>query len=175
MGMSDCTQIRCRIGRGFSLVEVTISTLIIGIVLVASLQTVAVSKARQSSVGRAVRGEHLAVQLMAEIRDLPYWDPVVQGGLGPATEETIFGNRSLYDDVDDYRGWSASPPQEPDGTVIPGFDGWRRSVVVMWLKPDRFIQSVTETGIKGVLVTVEDNGKIVSELWAIQANVDMGP
>ena len=37
--------------------------------------------------------------------------------------------------VDDFNGWSESPPQERDGTVMSGLSGWQRSVLVERVTP----------------------------------------
>ena len=39
-------------------------------------------------------------------------------------------------DVDDYDGWSASPPEDKNGNPLVGFDDWGRSVSVEWVNPD---------------------------------------
>jgi len=162
-------------GRAFSLVEVTMSTLIVGLLLIAALNTVAVSRSHQYSVSHRVNGEYLAEELMAEIQGLPYWDPVAQSGLGPETGETTPGDRTLFDDVDDYDGWSASPPQDRNATAIPGFTGWTRSVTVDWLNSNTLGRVTAESGVKGIVITVEDNGKVVDRLYALQTNVEIGP
>ncbi len=94
---------------------------------------------------------------MTEICQNPYNDPAGTGTLGPpASEVTNPATRNLYDGVGDYNGWTESPPEFKNGTTIPNFTGWTRSVVVAYLNPSTMATSSTDLGIKQVTVTVTD-------------------
>lgn len=159
--------------RGFTLIEAVISVGIVGVMYVAALHTVGSARITEAITADNRRGHELAQQLLAEIAPLPYWDPVVGGGaLGPGGPE-MTGNRSLFNDVDDYHRWSASPPQRKDGTKLTGFDDWTRSVVVEWLDPAdlRTVRNY-ETQLKRITVTVNRRDKVVATMTALRANVD---
>lgn len=157
---------------GLSLIEVTISVVIVSVMMVAALTTVSsVMRARQVGQNGQV-ARTLAEMLMAEIMSKEYQDPETVGkSFGLETGEAATGNRSLFDDVDDYDGWSASPPQWPDGVVIPSRQDWTRSVDVVCISPgDLNMELPTgwDFGLKRITVTVSYNGEEMVTLMAIR-------
>jgi PKD repeat protein len=113
----------------------------------------------------------LAQQLMAEIQMQAYADPDYgEDDFGLAAGK-VTGNRSLWDDVDDYDGWSASPPQYKDGTALSGLVGWERSVTVDWVGPLDLSQVVgSNQGAKRIIVTVTRDDAVVARLTAIRTS-----
>ena len=152
-----------------SLVEVTISVTIVAVMMVSALNTLwSVTRTRQINQDRQI-GQKLAEQLMAEILSKPYEDPdVAPGSFGATGSELILGDRSHFDDVDDYDGWSASPPEMADGTVIPDRAGWGRSVEVVYVSPLAldFVVGV-DRGVKRITVMISRNAVEVTSLSAI--------
>ena len=159
-----------RKARGLSMVEVVISTVIVAVMLVAALNTVGASRLGAERNADRSRGALLAELLMAEIMLQAYEDSAFPpGNFGTRASEAATGNRSLYDDVDDYDGWSASPPQDKDGAVLPDLDGWRRYAEVRWVNPSNLgIRSLSDTRIKEITVTVENDGLTVASLTAVR-------
>ncbi len=157
---------------GFTMAEAVLSVFIMGVVLVAALSTVGgAGRARQKMADRA-RGVPLAQDLMSEILQQAYEDPdSAPGSFGTGIDEAAAGNRSLYDDVDDYNGWSASPPETKNGTAIQGFDRWRRSVTVEWVDAGDLTQAPGfNTDVKQITVTVAHKGVPVASLVAVRTN-----
>jgi len=152
-----------------SLVEVTISVTIVAVMMVSALNTLwSVTRTRQINQDRQI-GQKLAEQLMAEILSKLYEDPdLAPGSFGATGGELATGDRSFFDDVDDYDGWSASPPEMADGTGIPDRDAWGRSVAVVYVSPLAldFVTGV-DMGVKRINVTVTRNGDDVALLSAI--------
>jgi hypothetical protein len=153
-----------------SMVEVAICTVIIGIALVAVVNTTGTAKVMQQKTGDRQRGVPLAEDLMTEILQQLYEDPNFgPGSFGLGADEVGDGSRKLWEDVDDYDGWSASPPQQKDGTVIQDFDDWQRSVEVDWVDPAALSDAVGyDTGVKLITVTVSRNGVEVATLQAVR-------
>lgn len=119
--------------RAYSLVEVVISTLIIGVMFAAAMQSVATARLGMQLNTDQARAVLLAEDLLAEILQQAYYDSAYDpNSFGLGADEDI-GNRSLFEDVDDYDQWSAAPPQRKDGTEIPGFESWTRRVDVGWV------------------------------------------
>ncbi len=166
-----------RPGGAFTLVEVVISTVIVSLMLVAGLQAVAAARTASQWVSGRGCGMLLAQDLMAEILQLAYADPAWGlGSLGPGSDEVVTGNRSLYDDVDDYNGWQESPPQNKDGTSIAWASGYQRLVSVAWVDPDNPNQIVgSESKAKRITVTVRRDGKDVAQLVAIRTTAWVAP
>jgi len=165
--------IRARSARAFTMAEAVLSVFIVGVVLVAALHTVGASRAAQQKVGDRARGMLLAQDLMTEILQYAYEDPASgPGSFGLGADEVGDGSRSLWDDVDDYEGWSASPPQRADGEPIEGFVGWGRRVAVDWVDPDDLTQTLLyDSGVKRITVTVTHHDVPVASLVAVRTSV----
>ncbi|MDB5293688.1 MAG: hypothetical protein JWL69_4929 [Phycisphaerales bacterium] len=146
---------------GFTLIEATISLAIVSVMLVAAMSVAGQSARARLAQKEQVRGELLARQLLSEILQEAYQQPnATTLVLGPELLET----RATYNDVDDFNGWSESPPQNASGTAIPGYTGWKRSVKVDWVTAaNPTTVSLSETGLKRVIVTVTaPSGKVVT-------------
>ncbi len=168
---------RRHIGRALTLAEAAISLVIIGVMLVAALNTVGASQATQKKMGDRNRAMLLAQDLMTEILRQHYIEPDdVAAAIGLEGGENS-GKRDRFDDVDDYEGWSTSPPQEKDGTVLNDFNGWYRSVAVSWVSPaDLALAQGSDTGVKRITVTVTLNNVPLASLVAIKTNaMQFGP
>jgi len=139
--------------RGFSLVEALISLLIVGTLLAASGAAISASARTTTSQQETLRAESLARQLLSEIVQKKYQQPsAITLTLGPETGET----RSTFTDVDDYAGYSESPPADSSGAAIAGYTGWTRSVDVKWADPSTLQTAAlqAETNLKRIVVTV---------------------
>ena len=157
--------------RGFSLVEVAVSLLLVGFLLVVSLNSAGTSYRDQYRISERVTAQFLANGLIWEILAQDYMEPgLTSSALGRESGESG-GARTNYDDVDDYDGWATSPPQNKDGTAMAGYAGWLQTVAVVWVNPDN-IQSVSavETGVKRLTVTIRHNGSILATRVAVKTN-----
>lgn len=154
----------------FTLAEVAVSAIIVSTMLVAALQAVAAARFGMQRLSAHTRGMLLAQDLVAEILQQAYADPAAgPDSFGLGADEAAAGNRSLYDDVDDYNGWSASPPQTKDGSEISWASDYQRSVVVAWVNPNDLGQQVfAPTGVKRIQVTVKHDGAVVATLHAVR-------
>ena len=91
---------------------------------------------------------------MAEILQARYEDPNDPPAFGLETGESTTP-RTGYDDVDDFDGWSVSPPQARDGSIMPNSEGWTRVVRVRWVDTlDPTTELSSETGLKKIEVEV---------------------
>jgi len=120
----------------------------------------------------SIAAQELANQLMIEIQGKLFEDPDFgPGSFGPGIDEL---ERSDYDDVDDYDGWSAGPPEHPDGTAMDGYTGYVRSVVVTNVDDATLTTSQTDgsTESKRIVVTVTRNGKLRARLTGYRIKQD---
>lgn len=158
--------------RGFTLVEAAVSSVLVGVLLVASLQALAAARMARYKNAELARATLLADGLLNEIRALPYSDPAGSSILGyDFAENGVW--RGSFDDVDDFNGWTESPPQLPDGTPMDGYDSWSRSVRVYWCNPaSPSGTSGAETGLKRIVVVVNHHGVPVATATAIKANLN---
>lgn len=140
---------------GLTLMEVTVSTLIVGCLMVAALQSVGNTSRTWTATNSLVDGQALAQDLMREILSQHYSDPSYST---PSTWgiESGESNRLHFDDIDDYDGWSETPPKNASGTVLTGYTGWSRAVVVSKLNTWDYTprsSGSSDTGLRSVTVT----------------------
>ncbi len=153
---------------GITLIETVLSLLIIGGAFVASLNAISGARASQAIAAQQRLGLILAEDLMAEVLSQPYKEDTTLGiELGENT-----GDRSNYDDIDDYRGWTSTPPTDVDGGDILGAQGYTRSVQVdrvqFWSPTTT---SVTDQGMLRIIVTVTRGGKEVAKITTYRSDI----
>ncbi len=165
---APCSRPRCAL----SLIEVIASTMIVGMMAVAALNSLGAATRSAESIGNRAVALALADELMAEIVQLPYEEP---------TQAIVFGResgeaatpRSGFDDVDDYHDWNQSPPQYRDGTVIPDRTRWRQRVRVRLAVPSNPSQTpATDQGAKLIQVIIEYDDQVLADQIAIRTNVE---
>ena len=143
------------------------SMLVVGLMLVAALNTIGASKFSQSRNAEQALGPSLAQDLMSEILSQKFEEAPFTFGRDSGESG---GERTDWDDVDDYDGWSASPPEEKDGTELPDLQGWGREVVVCYVKvTDPNDLSHIPNGLKRVDVKVTHQGRVVTTLSALRS------
>jgi len=144
-----------------TLVETTIATVIVATMIVMLLNTFGSLARGQQLTASRYSASCLAAHLMSEILQNLYQDPN-NPVFGPETGEAGT-SRANFDDVDDYNGWTESPPQRSDGTPISGLAGWRRSVTVEYIDPNTMAAGAQDLGVKRITVVVADpRGRSVS-------------
>ena len=154
--------------RGFSLVEAILSVAFIAFVLSAAMQVLRQSNLWQYKAAERARGAALADGLMSEIMQQAYEDPGGTVLFGHEVGESST-SRASCNDVDDYDGWTESPPQNQDGTAMSNLSGWTRSVAVVWVNVSApTTTSLIETGAKRITVTVKHNSVPVAVRTAVR-------
>lgn len=150
---------------GTTIVEVLLSTLLVGVVLVAALETVGHSVRIGGAIDSQAAAFSLAEQLMTEILSHPYDDPDgASTGMGfEAGEDMSPTNRLSLDDVDDFNAWNRTPPQAADGAPLAGYTGWSRQAQVQWVNSAAngaglVFNTGSEQGLKRVTVQVYGPG-----------------
>jgi len=156
--------------RAFSMIEVAVSIVIVGGLMVASLRVVGAAVRTDQLTMDASRGRLLAEELMAEIVLKAYSEPSGGTAIGTNAGEVSGSSRAAYDDVDDYHGLVESPCRLADGTPIPSTGAWNRSVTVVWASvASPGTASGSETGLKRVTVEVRRDGRLVGRVTALRA------
>jgi MSHA pilin protein MshD len=155
---------------GFSYVEVLVSTLIVGGMMVTAMNLLgSVVKSRTAS-GNYARAALLAQQMTSEITGVSYID-ASSPSFGPEVGEST-GNRSLFDDVDDYHGWTESPLRTRDNVTIANTTGWTRSISVAWVDPTLPSTTVgTDQGVKRITVTIQRSGQTLATHSFLRASL----
>lgn len=153
----------------FSLIEAVLAIAILGVMTAAAMSTVAASRrAEQYSADRA-QARALAEGLMSEVLSLRYREGTTILSLGLDLLE-LSNNRTSFDDIDDYDGYVDSPPKDRTGAAIAGLSAWSRSVKVDFVTPANLAStSLTETGMKRVVITVKKSGKVILKATAYRS------
>lgn len=158
--------------RGMSITEVVASIVLVSLVMIGALNCVAGITSARMVIADSLKARHLAEQLMAEITNQAYADPNETAVFGVEVTE-IATPRSGYDDVDDYDGWSASPPRDHNNAVISGLGGWQRDVSVKLLDaatPE--LSSASDQGLKQIVVTVRKDGRVLAQHISVRSNAN---
>jgi len=155
---------------GLSLVELSIATMLTGILMVAALQSAGQTMVAQRRTADRSLGHFLAQGLLNEIRGLPYCEPgTVEPSIGRDSGEAV-GVRTAFDDIDDYHGLLENPPKARDGTSLANTTGWTRSVTVAWVSAVNFSSSASASGAKRITVTASFNGTTVATATAVDTD-----
>ena len=152
---------------GFTLVEAVISIVLVGVLLVAAINTLGATAVSKRNIEHQALGNTLAADLMAEILSQAYEEPVDNVAFGREAGESG-GSRVDWDDIDDYGGWSATPPETKDEEPLDGYDQWTRSVEVAWVDPTSLNDLGGNSGVKRITVTASFKGVPAAELVAIR-------
>ena len=116
------------------------ATLIMSVLLVAGLQMFANLGASQGAMVNREEAAFLVVNLAEEINKRNYDDPEASGAIGTDVGEAL-DTRSDFDDIDDYDGWSANPPQDRQGNTYDQYSNLTRSVSVQHVQANDFTQT----------------------------------
>lgn len=154
---------------GITLAETVVSTLIVGLVLVSTIQIVGPIIRSGSVMADKAIAANLANELSEEIGSKLFQEPAAADvdSLGADFGET----RSTYDDIDDYQGMTNTPPQLSDSTKLTNLANWSRVVRIDHVSVnDPSAQSAVYTGLKRVTVTVNKNGVELASIISLHAH-----
>jgi len=168
------TQARSRwhVRPAFSLLEIAISTLIVGVVMVAAMRTLGAAIRSKQYLDNQSQANLLAETLMDEVVRRQYADTSVLSLFGPELAELGVA-RAQFDDVDDYHNWTESPPQDGQGNPLANFDDWQRKVIVQYVDPANPNTVVMlDRGLKRVTVSVLRNDAVLAKLISVRAAID---
>lgn len=149
-----CLSASARRRRGISFIEVAVSSLLVGILLTASLRGLAAVTSTGLKNQYRAMGTLLAHDLLSEMTNLPYVDPDEPPEFGLERSELAVAPRR-WDDVDDFHGWIEVLREDRFGRSLVAGSGWKRSVVVDYVDPtDLRSQIARDLGVKRITVSV---------------------
>jgi MSHA pilin protein MshD len=153
----------------FTIIEAMMSVAIVSIMTTAMLTSLASSRMTMAATANRSVAMLLAQQLMQEVLAQPYLEA---GTITLGTDSGEAGTtRNLFDDVDDYNGWTETPPAAKDGTLVSGAAGYTRMVAVDWVTTANLkTTSATDKGVKRIVVTVKKGAMVLATLTAIRTN-----
>ena len=157
---------------GLSLLEVMVSTVLVGVCLVAAMRALGMTLFTQTGMADDAVAACLADDLLYEVMQKSYGDS------SGATEVQVDGDevslqKTTFDDVDDYHGWKESPPQDSNGQAIEGLGDWTRMVRVEFVEPaEPSKDSASDQGLKRVTVEVVKNGRVRAMRSGLRADYE---
>lgn len=164
--------------RGFNLLEVTISTLLVGILLVGSMNTTGSLIRRHGVRAQSDVKLALAHDLLSEVQQAAFEDP--EGGMGFGVDwGESSGERSDFDDVDDYHKWNESAIEDRSGQALSGYAGYSRSVTVEPVRiDDPSVVSSSSMDLKRITVSVKGPDGAIQTMVALRSRfgpIDVEP
>ena len=125
------------------------TTVIVGTGVLAAVQLMAVCTQQNAAANEATTAMLLANNVQEAVAHLPFSDPSGSAtfGLEEAGQAT-----SVWDDVDDFNGFVASPPLDAARNPIPELARFRQEVTVQRVDPQRL--TLVAAGTDAARVTV---------------------
>jgi type II secretory pathway pseudopilin PulG len=165
---------RTRHRGAFSLVEAIVCVALVGGVFVATIRTVGAAANAQRSRALRVQGSALAQELLTEILQASYKEPVDTPAFGRETGESASA-RAAWDDVDDYNAFAETTTlTRKYGTAVGGggaTTGWKWEAAVAYADPANPANaSATDAGLKRITVTVTDPRGRQTRLEALRSS-----
>jgi type II secretory pathway pseudopilin PulG len=155
-------------GRGFTLIEAALVTVIIGVAVVSMLELLAAGTLSNSEGTELTTAVNLANNVREITRSLKFHDPD-----NPTAWDTKEGTVDDYDNVMDLDDCEFSPPLDVRRQPIADYANWKQVVRVETVAED-FVASVrpdtTDEPTARVTVTIQRNGvNVYSMSWLVVA------
>ncbi len=158
---------RGRENRGFTLIEVAVATVLVGLGVVALM----VASGSATRVNDANHKLTQAVILVQELREwtlrLPFSDPDPEDQGNPPGPDGV-DPQVFVDDLDDLMYVTFDPPRDGQGNAIADLPGWSEIITLSWRNPDD-VTNVVSAGTSDVIhvyVAIFFNGKeILKTTW----------
>ena len=157
--------------RGVTIIEAVVCVFVTAVAMSASLAVIGTVGKGQALMAQRLDGMALAEELMSEVLAMPFKgddEPVVSLETGaPRAGAALPLNRAAFNDLDDYAGWLATPPQEKDGTPMAEHTGLSRQVSMWWINADG-TRASSDTGRLRVRVAVSRSGRVLASVETIR-------
>jgi prepilin-type N-terminal cleavage/methylation domain-containing protein len=136
--VSTMRSIRTR--RGFTLIEAALTTVIIGVGVLAAMQLFAAVTMQNNHSQHMTTAMMLGTNVQEAMSGLAFTDPVAgRNSFGPEAGENI----ANYNDVDDFNGRSFNPPIDATRTVLAELDQFTQSITVTRVNPNSLSTAAT--------------------------------
>jgi hypothetical protein len=158
---------------GFMLIEAALTTVIIGVAVVALLAVIGSATATNGNNRELTRGVFLAQEIREMLAPLPACQD--GGRFGPEPGEAL----ASFNDLDDFNGQTFTPPINAQRQALPADEwaGWTQSVAVANIDPNYLAGHQTiqggSTDMIRVTVEVRKDGRLVYRLsWLAAAAIE---
>jgi prepilin-type N-terminal cleavage/methylation domain-containing protein len=141
--------------RGFTLTEVSLTILIVGMSILGVVQLLAACTVQNRAAANATTAMFLGNNVQEAMADLPFADPSGSAtfGLEEAGQPLV-----VWDDVDDFNGHTASPPMDATRRDIAELSNFRQQVTVQRVDPQKLSLDAAGTDAARVTVSVQQRG-----------------
>lgn len=164
-----------RVARAFSMVEVVIASLILGVLAVAALEASAQAVDGRLRTADRLAAESFAQRLLAEIGLLNYEEPSLPAGTSVIGKDTGESGRSTFDDIDDFNALDQTNLTDSAGSALPGGTGWRLRVSVERVQTfSPFNTTLSETGLKRITIRLSRGNRPTVSFVAFRSRAGMG-
>jgi prepilin-type N-terminal cleavage/methylation domain-containing protein len=148
---------------GFSLVEILVATILVGL----SITALVLASNSFTMANGAGADLSTAEFLVEQIRELTAMTPAAD-----PDNPTHFGQETsgeAYNDVDDFDGGVFSPPISADMTVLNDFASFSQQVIVQKLNPSNLDEVVADTStspfLRVTVTIIQNNKQITTASW----------
>jgi len=118
--------------RGFTLLEVLLATIILGIGIAAALNSIVTGTTMNIESERMTNASFLAQEVREWTQNLPFSDMDTSDMLNPPGPDSEGAYGPYVDDVDDLLNAEFSPPLDSMGNLIAGLDNWKQQILLTW-------------------------------------------
>jgi len=142
---------------GYMLIEASAAYVLVVFAIVTLIPVLRLAIKANHRSEETFRASELAFELLEEVQ-LRRWDSKTPSRLRPgygvyppsalgADSGETATDKTTFDDIDDFNGYSESPPKDPVGNSISGFGTYTRSVSVAYVDSS-FNVSASTTNLK---------------------------
>jgi prepilin-type N-terminal cleavage/methylation domain-containing protein len=134
--LSESSVMRGTSGKGFTLLEVLLATIILGIGIAAALNSMITGTMMNAESEKLTNATFLAQEIREWTQNLPFSDPDTQDMLNPPGPDSEGPYGPYVDDLDDLLDAEFSPPLDSMGNQISGMSGWTQQITLSWRSED---------------------------------------
>jgi type II secretory pathway pseudopilin PulG len=154
-----------RPGRGFTLIETALATVIISLGVLGMMQLLAACTSQNRAGSQTTTALYLAQCSQEMLADLPFNDP---SGAGFGREET--GGLLTWNDIDDFHSFDSAAgnlaPIDGQRNRLTGLEQYSQRITVTEISPANLALALPGSDAKRVLVQILYR-RIPSDAWAV--------
>ena len=154
---------------GFSLIEVAIATIILGVGITALLTCLGSGTVANYEGAKLTQAVFLAQELREWTLKLPFSDLDPADANNPPGPDGADPN-TFVDDLDDLMDVTFSEPRNAIGSPIANMPGWTESIYITWRSTDDLLTTVAAgtSDLVDVMVTINYNGaEVLQTRWLV--------
>lgn len=155
---------KSRLNTGFTLIELVITIVILTVAITGVMSVFYTNSIKGVKPILEIKAIELGQAMLDEIilkkwdEDSPIGGGTINTALANIGTETGETNREHFDDTDDYNGYSDGTPSEPlkneRGELLNGFEGFSRSVTIVFEKPAEAPAAIAAVNYKKITVQI---------------------